>query len=151
MSREPDALQTARDLKRSALAVAMVLLKELDDAVPEAHGARAVAALMLRQQGSASAATAGEDASETEINAVLLAITGAVGRLLDAADGKCPEGPLKAMLLFKIVEDLANEGYDLENVLDFVRRAHAGDTLNEDASAAPMRTETSDRRLRWAS
>ena len=151
MSREPDSIQTARDLKRSALAVAMVLLKELDDAVPEAHGARAVAALMLRERESASAASVGRDASETEIDAVLLAITGAVGRLLDAADGKCPEGSLKAMLLFKIVEDLANEGYDLENVLDFVRRAHAGDTLNEEASAAPMRTETGERRLRWAS
>ena len=151
MSREPDALQTARELKRSALAVAMVLLKELDEAAPEAHGARAVAALMLQQQGTSSAAHAGTDVSETAIDAVLLAITGAVGRLLDAADGKCPEGPLKPMLLFKIVEDLANEGYDLESVLDFVRRAHAGDARNDETPAAPIRTETRDRKLRWAS
>ena len=150
MSRESDPSQQARDLKRSALAVAMVLLKELDEAVPETHGARAVAALMLQQGRIPDAANAGGDA-EMQVNAVLLAMTGAVGRLLDATDDKCPEGPLKPMLLFKIVEELAKEGYDLDDVLDFVRRAHAGGPREDAPTTAQARTNDGARPLRWAS
>ena len=151
MSRESDPSQQARDLKRSALAVAMVLLKELDEAVPETHGARAVAALMLQQGRSNDAANADGSPAEMQVDAVLLAMTGAVGRLLDAADGKCPEGPLKPMLLFKIVEELAKEGYDLDDVLDFVRRAHAGGPREGAPTAAQARTQDGVPPLRWAS
>jgi hypothetical protein len=151
MSREPDASQQVRDLKRSALAVVMVLLKELDEAVPEAHGAQAIAALMLQQRRSEGTAHANGGTTELQVDAILLAMTSAIGRLLDAADAKCPEGPFKPMLLFKIVEELAAEGYDLDDVLDFVRRAHAGAT-REDAPA-DVRTRTKDgvRPLRLAS
>jgi len=151
MSQESDPSQQARDLTRSALAVAMVLLKELDEAVPETHGARAVAALMLQQGRSDDAANAGGGGAAMQVNAVLLAMTGAVGRLLDAADDKCPEGPLKPMLLFKIVEELAKEGYDLDDVLDFVRRAHAGGPREDAPTAAQARTQDGARPLRWAS
>jgi len=64
--------------------------------------------------------------TDEQVNRLLLAITGTIGRLLEVTDDKCPDGPLKPMLLFRIVEDLAREGYDLDSVLDFVRRAHAG-------------------------
>lgn len=151
MSRESDASQQARDLKRSALAVAMVLLKELDEAVPETHGARAVAALMLQQRQSNDAASVDGGPAEMQVDAVLLAMTGAVGRLLDAADDKCPEGPLKPMLLFRIVEELAKEGYDLDDILDFVRRAHAGGPREDAPAAAQARTKDGARPLRWAS
>jgi hypothetical protein len=86
-----------------------------------------------------------------QVNAVLLAMTGAVGRLLNAADDKCPDGPLKPMLLFKIVEELAKEGYDLDDVLDFVRRAHAGGPREDAPSAPQARTQDGARPLRWAS
>jgi hypothetical protein len=151
MSQELDPSQQARHLKRAALAVAMVLLKELDEAVPEAHGAQAVAALMLQQGRSNDAANAGGDGVEMQVNAVLLAMTGAVGRLLNAADDKCPDGPLKPMLLFKIVEELAKEGYDLDDVLDFVRRAHAGGPREDAPSAPQARTQDGARPVRWAS
>jgi len=127
----------AHDLKRSALAVAMVLLKELDDAVPEEHGAQAVAALMLQQKRAG--ARAGMDIGDTtpgDVDAVLLAVTATIGRLLDAVDDKCREGPLKPMLLFKIVEELAREGYDVDSIVDFVQRAHAGASI-DDKSAVP--------------
>jgi hypothetical protein len=124
----------ARDLKRSALAVAMVLLKELDEAVPEEHGAQAVAALMLRQKRAGDRAGTQSDAVTHEhVNAVLLAVTATIGRLLDAVDDKCREGPLKPMLLFKIVEELAQEGYDVDCIVDFVRRAHAGASSEEES------------------
>jgi hypothetical protein len=135
ISRTSAAPNMARDLKRSALAVAMVLLKELDEAVPEEHGAQAVAALMLQQKRAAGrASTQIDDVTHEHVNAVLLAVTATIGRLLDAVDDKCREGPLKPMLLFKIVEELAQEGYDVDCIVDFVRRAHAGASGEEEPS-----------------
>lgn len=151
MSREPTPLQTARDLKRSALAVAMVLLKELDEAVPEEHGAQAVAGLMLGQNRASNRAGDVVEVTDGEVNAVLLAITASIGRLLDAADDKCPEGPLKPMLLFKIVEELAKEGYELDCVVDFVRRAHAGGSQQDEPSLAQIPAGIAAGPLRWAS
>ena len=152
MSQEPAAPQIARDLKRSALAVAMVLLKELDQAVPEEHGAQAVAALLLEQKRASDRASAVIDVTDEHVKAVLLAITGTIGRLLDVADDNCPEGrPLRPMLLFKIVEELAQEGYELDCIVDFVRRAHSeGSRLDE---PAPSQTPTgmTPSPLRWAS
>ena len=123
--------QTALDVKRSALAVAMVMLRELDEAVPEEHGAQAVAALMLSQKRD-SHGLAG--VTDDPLNGAILAVTGAIGRLLDTVDDKCPDGPLKPMLLFKIVEQLAGEDYDLDSLIDFVRRAHAGGTRTTEAT-----------------
>ena len=151
MSREPDPSQQARDLKRSALAVVMVLLKELDEAVPEAHGAREIAALMLQQRRSEDAANAGGGTAEMQVDGILLAMTGAIGRLLDAADDKCREGSLKPMLLFKIVEELAADGYDLDDVLDFVRRAHAGGAREDGPTDVQTRMKDAVSPLRWAS
>ena len=125
MSRNVPAPRAASDLKRSALAVAMVLLKELDEAVPEQHGAQVLAALLLENKRAPDRDHAFVGATDEDVNAVLLAITATIGRLLDAADDKCPDGPLKPMLLFKIVEELAQEGYELDCIVDFVRRAHA--------------------------
>jgi hypothetical protein len=151
MSREPDASQQVRDLKRSALAVVMVLLKELDEAVPEAHGAREIAALMLQQRRSEDTANAAGATAQMQVDGILLAMTGAIGRLLDAADHNCREGPLKPMLLFKIVEELAAEGYDLDDVLDFVRRAHAGGTHADGPTDVRTRTKDGASPLRLAS
>lgn len=134
MSRQDSAPQTARDLKRSALAVALVLLKELDEAVPEEHGAQAVAAMLLNQKRPCEGGGTDIDSTDENVDAVLLAVTGTIGRLLDAADDRCPEGPLKPMLLFKIVEELAREGYDLDCIVDFVRRAHAGGSQLDEPS-----------------
>ena len=151
MSRGPTAAQTAHDLKRSALAVAMVLLKELDEAVPEEHGAQAVAAMLLGQKRTASEADGVAGVTDERVDAVLLAITRTIGRLLDAADDKCPEGPLKPMLLFKLVEELAREGYELDGLVDFVRRAHAGSSRPDEASLPQPQTGIASRPLRWAS
>ena len=115
----------------------MVLLKELDEAMPEEHGAQAVAALMLQQKRAVGRGGAQiDDATHEHVNAVLLAVTATIGRLLDAVDDKCCEGPLKPMLLFKIVEELAQEGYDVDSIVDFVRRAHAG-VSGEDEAPVP--------------
>jgi len=123
----PNAVpRMAVDLKRSALAVAMVMLKELDEALPEKHGAQAVVGALLSQPSRSGGASELEVITDEQVNRLLLAITGTIGRLLEVTDDKCPDGPLKPMLLFRIVEDLAREGYDLDSVLDFVRRAHAG-------------------------
>jgi len=123
----PNAVpRMALDLKRSALAVAMVMLKELDEALPEKHGAQAVLGALLNQPSRSGGASELEVITDEQVNRLLLAITGTIGRLLEVTDDKCPDGPLKPMLLFRIVEDLAREGYDLDSVLDFVRRAHAG-------------------------
>lgn len=136
----------ARDLKRSALAVAMVLLKELDEAVPEEHGAQAVAALMLQQKRAGNpGSTEIDDVTDEHVNAVLLAVTATIGRLLDAVDDKCREGPLKPMLLFRIVEELAQEGYDVDCIVDFVRRAHAGASGGEEPSGPQSSGETASR------
>jgi hypothetical protein len=134
MSCKDPAPQIARDLKRSALAVAMVLLKELDEAVPEEHGAQAIAALLLKEKRAPDRASAFIDVTDEHVDAVLLAVTGTIGRLLNAVDDKCPEGPLKPMLLFKIVEELAQEGYDIDCVVDFVRQAHAGASRQDEPS-----------------
>ena len=138
----------ARDLKRSALAVAMVLLKELDEALPEENGAQAIAGMLLEHK---RVPHAGAGIGLTDVNAVMLAITATIGRLLDAADDKCPEGPLKPMLLFKIVEELAAEGYELDCIVDFVRRAHAGGSSPDEPSVAQTPTATAPSSLRWAS
>ena len=123
----PNAVpRMALDLKRSALAVAMVMLKELDEALPEKHGAQAVLGALLNQPSRSGGASELEVITDEQVNRLLLAITGTIGRLLEVTDDKCPDGPLKPMLLFRIVEDLAREGYDVDSVLDFVRRAHAG-------------------------
>ena len=126
MPRENDLADVARDLKRSALAVAMVMLKELDEAFPEKHGAQTVAGMLLNQKSRSSSTSDTAVVSEEHVHALLVAITATIGRLLDIADDKCSDGPLKPMLLFRIVEELAREGYDADCVLDFVRRAHAG-------------------------
>jgi hypothetical protein len=126
MSGEISGSNAAQDLKRSALAVAMVMLKELDEALPEKHGAQAVAGMLLQQKRTSNGSRALEAMADENIDSLLLAITSTIGRLLDAVDDKCSDGPLKPMLLFRIVEDLARDGYDIDCVLDFVRRAHAG-------------------------
>lgn len=145
MPRNAPASEIARDLKRSALAVTMVLLQDLDEAVPEEHGARAVAALLLQQKRMSGRVNAFVDVSDEHVNAVLLAITGTIGRLLDAVDDKCPEGPLKPMLLFKIVEELAREGYELDCIVDFVRQAHAGGSRQDEPSLPQTLTEITPR------
>jgi hypothetical protein len=126
MMRENGVFKTAVDLKRSALAAAMVLLKELDEALPEKHGAREIIGALFNQPSRSSSESELEVVTDEHVNGLLLAITGTIGRLLAMADDKCPDGPLKPMLLFRIVEDLAREGYDVDSLLDFVRRAHAG-------------------------
>ena len=131
MSGEISGSNAAQDLKRSALAVAMVMLKELDEALPEKHGAQAVAGMMLQQKRTSNGSSAIGAIADEDIDSLLLAITATIGRLLDAVDDKCSDGPLKPMLLFRIVEDLAREGYDIDCVLDFVRRAHAGAAESE--------------------
>ncbi len=137
MSPENAVSSQARDLKRSALAVALVMLKELDEALPEKHGAQVVAGALLQHKGKAGASDT-EVIDDDHVQSLLLAVTGTIARLLDAVDDKCADGPLKPMLLFRLVEDLAREGYDVEAVLDFVRRAHAGAAEAEKSVIAPM-------------
>ena len=137
MPRENAVANVARDLKRSALAVAMVMLKELDEALPEKHGAQSVAGMLLSQKSRSIDASDTALITDEHVNALLLTITGTIGRLLDIADDKCTDGPLKPMLLFKIVEELAREGYDVDCMLDFVRRAHAGALEPREPRAAP--------------
>jgi hypothetical protein len=138
MSPENAVSSQARDLKRSALAVALVMLKELDEALPEKHGAQVVAGALLQHKGKAGGASDTEVIDDDHVQSLLLAVTGTIARLLDAVDDKCADGPLKPMLLFRLVEDLAREGYDVEAVLDFVRRAHAGAAEAEKSVIPPM-------------
>lgn len=138
MSAENAVSNVARDLKRSALAVALVMLKELDDALPEKHGAQAVAGILLQQKSRSTASSDLDTVDDEHLHSLLMAITATVGRLLDTVDDKCSDGPLKPMLLFRIVEDLAREGYDIDSVLDFVRRAHAGSAAPEQSKPGAM-------------
>ena len=64
----PNAVpRMAVDLKRSALAVAMVMLKELDEALPEKHGAQAVVGALLSQPSRSGGASELEVITDEQI------------------------------------------------------------------------------------